>query len=351
MSMRCVQATHLSQRALHRAQEVGLLQAVVAAVVDVVQLEAQTLHLLKVKVQSENLGVGGVHAAANHLGPIHLRETQRTKRHGGYLTSCFHFAESGKERRRHILPALIGWQVTVNPVSLRRRQKNSCCWEAARRQTVQQWDAASRPQCCQTDGVQAGAPPQTLSLDCWSLCERAEIQRGVWEETWRPPTDPLDAFLSIYQFSASFCLRLRTFVRREETNRRRNLAAGGRKCSAVWTWWTADALTGLYENFVLNLWHSETRLFGGFIIACIRRRPLWVDGDDSFCKHSHIFTVMLTGVVLSAPPYRTDLQIRAESRSWTWKQVQLSSDLTCVGSLQRSGSAGFCKRFIMIESN
>lgn len=77
--------THLSQCALHWAQEVGLLQAIQAAAVDVVQLEAQTLHLFKIKVQCENLGVGGVDAAANHLSAVHLQDTQRTdkteKRH------------------------------------------------------------------------------------------------------------------------------------------------------------------------------------------------------------------------------------------------------------------------------
>lgn len=67
--------THLSQRALHRSQEDRLLQAVVAAV-DVVQLEAQTLHLFKIKVQRENLWVGRVDAAADHLRPIHLQDTK-----------------------------------------------------------------------------------------------------------------------------------------------------------------------------------------------------------------------------------------------------------------------------------
>ena len=51
-----------------------------AAVIDVVQLEAQTLHLFKIKVQRENLGVGGVHTAADHLGPVHLQETHRAEK-------------------------------------------------------------------------------------------------------------------------------------------------------------------------------------------------------------------------------------------------------------------------------
>lgn len=70
--------THLSQCALHWTQEVGLLQAVQAAAVDVVQLKAQTLHLFKIKVQREHLGVGGVDTAVNHLGAVHLQNTKRT---------------------------------------------------------------------------------------------------------------------------------------------------------------------------------------------------------------------------------------------------------------------------------
>lgn len=91
------QVTHLCQRALHWSQEVGLPQAVVVAV-DVVQLEAQTLHLFKIKVQSENLGVGGVYTAANHLRPIHLRETQRTEQRD----EIFHFEET--ERNSNFRP-------------------------------------------------------------------------------------------------------------------------------------------------------------------------------------------------------------------------------------------------------
>jgi len=68
-------ATHLTQRALHRSQEVSFSKAVVAAV-DVKQLEAKTLHLLKIKIQGENLWVGGVDTAPDHLGPVHLQEAQ-----------------------------------------------------------------------------------------------------------------------------------------------------------------------------------------------------------------------------------------------------------------------------------
>lgn len=69
--------THLSKCALHRSQEVGLLQPVVAAV-DVEQLETQALHLFKVKVQGEDLGVGGVDAAADDFCPVHLQGAKRT---------------------------------------------------------------------------------------------------------------------------------------------------------------------------------------------------------------------------------------------------------------------------------
>lgn len=62
---------HLSQGTLHGAQKLRLPQTAVAAV-DVVELKPQALNFFKVKVQREDFGVGGVHAAAHYLGAIHL---------------------------------------------------------------------------------------------------------------------------------------------------------------------------------------------------------------------------------------------------------------------------------------
>lgn len=45
--------------------------------VDVEELKTQPLHLFKVKVQREDLGVGGVDAAADGFGPVHLQFAQR----------------------------------------------------------------------------------------------------------------------------------------------------------------------------------------------------------------------------------------------------------------------------------
>lgn len=73
---RC-RAHYLSQRALHSAQEVGVLQAIVVAVVNVIQLKAQALHLFKIKVQCEDFGVGWVGAAAHHLRAVHLQARKR----------------------------------------------------------------------------------------------------------------------------------------------------------------------------------------------------------------------------------------------------------------------------------
>lgn len=78
--------TDLSQRALHRTQEVVILHIVQAAAVDVEQLEAQTLHFFKIKVQCEHLGVGGVTTAVDHLGASHLHTQHRKKNDG--VTSC-----------------------------------------------------------------------------------------------------------------------------------------------------------------------------------------------------------------------------------------------------------------------
>lgn len=68
--------THLAQCALHAAQEVGLLQAIVVAA-DVVDLKPQALHLLKVKVHSEQLRIHWVDTGANHLCPVNLKKRGR----------------------------------------------------------------------------------------------------------------------------------------------------------------------------------------------------------------------------------------------------------------------------------
>lgn len=67
---------YLAESALHRSKEVSFLHPIVVTA-DVVQLIAEPLHLLKVVVQGEDLGEGGIDAAADNFSSVHLQKGQK----------------------------------------------------------------------------------------------------------------------------------------------------------------------------------------------------------------------------------------------------------------------------------
>lgn len=68
---------HLSECALHGAQEVCLFESIMVAT-DVMKLKTEALHFLKIVVHGEDFGENRTDAAANHLCPVHL-EPIRTR--------------------------------------------------------------------------------------------------------------------------------------------------------------------------------------------------------------------------------------------------------------------------------